>query len=134
MPSTFRYARAESGQKYGAKKTEVDGHMFDSKAEAAHYCALKQLEEAGVIRKLELQPKFFFGSGPGRLKIRTPKRPLGRAVTYTGDFSFIYKGKRWIQDVKGMDTDASRLRRALDEYFHGYIVHVVKKTGELPPE
>lgn len=33
--------------KYGAKKTEVDGITFNSKAEAARYLKLKQMQQAG---------------------------------------------------------------------------------------
>lgn len=44
--------------KYGAKKTVVDGITFDSQAEARRYGSLKMLEKLGRISGLELQPKF----------------------------------------------------------------------------
>ena len=45
-------------QKYNAVKTSIDGHKFDSKAEAKRYTELKLLERAGEISNLELQPKY----------------------------------------------------------------------------
>ena len=48
----------ERGNKYGAKRTEVDGITFDSKREAERYTELRNLERAGIIRDLELQPSF----------------------------------------------------------------------------
>ena len=44
--------------KYGNRKTEVDGIVFDSKKEAERYRDLKLLERAGDIRELVLQPSF----------------------------------------------------------------------------
>ena len=44
--------------KYGNRKTEVDGYLFDSAAEALRYRELKLLEAAGEITRLVLQPKF----------------------------------------------------------------------------
>lgn len=133
MPSTFRYRRAHSGQnKYNASKVEVDGVVFDSKAEAAHYQALKIFEKEGLISSLKLQPKFQFMKDGEYLKTRTGRYPAGRRVSYIADFSFVYKGKRVVQDTKGMDTDMSRIKRALVELFHGIHVQVVRHAGELP--
>lgn len=54
--------------KYGNRKVVVDGHIFDSKAEARRYGELKLLERAGEIRDLELQPKFdLFGMGATKI-------------------------------------------------------------------
>ena len=44
--------------KYGARKTVIDGITFDSKREAIRYQELKLLERAGEIKDLELQPKY----------------------------------------------------------------------------
>jgi hypothetical protein len=44
--------------KYGAKKTEVDGFVFESKAEAHRYSELILAERAGEIFNLALQPVF----------------------------------------------------------------------------
>lgn len=46
--------------KYGAKRVQVDGIWFDSKAEARRYGTLKMLEKAknSKIRDLKTHPKF----------------------------------------------------------------------------
>jgi hypothetical protein len=41
-----------------AQKVALDGHVFDSKKEAARYQDLKILELAGVIEDLEVHPKY----------------------------------------------------------------------------
>ena len=62
--------------KYNAIKTEVDGFIFDSKAEALRYSELKLLEKVGEVRNLVLQPKF-------------PCQIRGELVcTYIADFSY----------------------------------------------
>lgn len=43
--------------KYRNRKTEVDGIVFDSAAEARRWCELKLLEKAGEIRGLSRQLK-----------------------------------------------------------------------------
>ena len=49
--------------KYGAVKTSVDGHTFDSKKEAEYYCELKTRLQAGDIRGFCLQPTFILAPG-----------------------------------------------------------------------
>lgn len=39
--------------KYRAKKTVVDGIIFDSKKEADFYCELKMLKMGGVVKDFE---------------------------------------------------------------------------------
>jgi hypothetical protein len=40
--------------KYGNRKTEIDGYLFDSQAEARRYKELKLMQAAGEIDTLEL--------------------------------------------------------------------------------
>ena len=44
--------------KYHNTKVIYKGIKFDSKKERARFITLKQLENAGIIKELELQPKF----------------------------------------------------------------------------
>ena len=87
--------------KYCAKPTIVDGIRFASKAESRRYCELKNLERAGVISALTLQPKF-------PLEVKGVK-----VCTYIGDFSYVENGKLVIEDVKGVKTDAYKIKRKL---------------------
>jgi hypothetical protein len=103
--------------KYGNKKTEVDGVPFDSKAEAQRYRELKLMAAAGVIRDLELQPRFeLIVSG---LKV----------CTYVADFRYfdVAQGASIVADVKGKATDVYRLKAKLMRACHGIEVQ------EWPP-
>lgn len=44
--------------KYGNRKTEIDGFVFDSKRETERYQQLKLLEAAGEIVDLRMQVKY----------------------------------------------------------------------------
>ena len=44
--------------KYGAKKTEIDGIVFDSKHEAHRWVELKYMERAGLIKELKRQVRY----------------------------------------------------------------------------
>ena len=50
-----RYGRRN---KYGAKRTTVDGIAFASQHEARRYQVLAAMARAGVIQRLELQPRY----------------------------------------------------------------------------
>ena len=97
--------------KYGNKKTVVNGITFDSKAEARRYCELRLLERAGEISNLELQPKF----------VLIPKhKRRGRTVrqaTYKADFRYVDEdGNTIVEDVKGVETREFKLKRKLLEF------------------
>ncbi len=87
--------------KYGAKKTIVDGIKFDSKKEARRYNALVMLEKAGAIQNLELQPRY-------DLIINGKKCGF-----YKADFRYTEKGKTVVEDVKGMKTPVYNLKKKL---------------------
>ena len=100
--------------KYNARKTDVDGHTFDSKAEARRYEELKLLERAGEITGLELQPKFLLI--PSYTNARGRK---ARAAHYIADFSYTdTDGKRIVEDVKGQPTELYRFKKKLTEFLY----------------
>lgn len=75
--------------KYGAIKTNVDGHTFDSKKEAEFYCELKLKLKAGAIKGFCLQPVFI----------------LAPDLKYKADFIvFNNDGTTDIIDTKGFKT------------------------------
>ena len=84
--------------KYNAVKTTVDGITFDSKAEARRYGELKLLKQAGQIRWFNLQPSFLLTGG----------------VRYRPDFIVCGQdGRIWVEDVKGMETQAFKIKRKM---------------------
>ncbi len=113
--------------KYKAVKTEVDGIIFHSKKESARYIELKMFQDKGLITGLALQPRFPILIDGKPVKIKSAGYPKGRAVKYLADFSYTITDTNEIvvEDVKGMDTSTSRLKRALVEAIYGITVKVI---------
>lgn len=91
--------------KYNAKKTEVDGIVFDSKKEADRYCELKLCMHAkgdDKVIDLKLQPKFVCNV-------------YGKHVcNYYADFKITYANMRVVyEDVKGVKTPVYKLKKKL---------------------
>ena len=75
--------------KYGAIKTKIDGHTFDSKKETDYYCELKLRLQSGDIKGFCLQPIFILAEG----------------LKYKADFIvFNSDGTTDVIDVKGFKT------------------------------
>ena len=75
--------------KYGAIKTTIDGHTFDSKKEAEFYCNLKLRLQAKEIKGFCLQPIFILAEG----------------LKYKADFIvFNNDGTTDVIDIKGFKT------------------------------
>ena len=104
-------------QKYGNKKTIVDGFEFDSKLEAKRYNELKMLLRSGVITDLTLQKVFLLQEG----FIYAKKRE--RPITYVCDF--YYKDKQEneiVEDAKGFKTDVYKIKRKLFLFKYPHVV------------
>lgn len=112
--------------KYNNRHTHADGLHFDSKKEEARYHQLKAMVESGDINSMEVHPRFYFFLNGKPLVIRSTGYPGGRRVYYEADFAYRQGEGLVVEDVKGMDSDVSRLKRALVELFHGVEVKVVK--------
>jgi hypothetical protein len=113
---------AKKASKYGAKKTVVDGIEFASKAEARFYGHLKLLERQGLISGLELQPRFELVPAV-KLDGKTK-----RALVYVADFRYRCEatGATVIADVKGVATQAYKIKRHLMKHLHGIEVKEVR--------
>lgn len=123
--------------KYHAKKTEVDGIIFDSLKEAKRYQQLKLMEKAGIICNLKRQVKYELV--PAQYM---NGKCIERAVTYTSDFEYdelvkarqrtvmVYDdskavGRHIVEDVKGVQTDVYKIKRKLMLYKHGILIREV---------
>ena len=100
--------------KYNAKKVTIDGITFDSKKEGKRYRDLKLLQRSKMISNLKLQPEFKF-----IINSKPVKMMNGHTAKYTADFSYIENGKTVYEDVKGVKTEAYRLRKAITEHIYG---------------
>lgn len=95
------------GSKYHARKTTVDGIVFDSRKEADRYIVLKGMEDDGLIEDLRRQVRYELVPAfdvDGRHY---------RPVYYVADFVYAKDGKEVVEDVKGMRTDVYKLKSKL---------------------
>lgn len=108
--------------KFGAKKIEVAGIMFDSRAEARRYGQLIILERAGHISGLTRQVPFVLAPS---VKFEGEKRAKP-AMKFTADFVYSEGGKIIVEDVKGCMTRDFTMRRHLMKSVHNIDVKVTK--------
>lgn len=111
--------------KYGNKKVEVNGIVFDSKKEARRYNELLLLEKAGVIQNLTRQVKFVlipaqrepdtFGKRGGIKKGKT----IEKECSYVADFYYKENGVPIVEDTKGFRTKDYIIKRKLMLHVHG---------------
>ena len=90
----------------------IGGRVFDSKKEATRYAELKNLERAGLIECVELQPTW---------NVEIAGRHYCK---YTCDFSYVNSdtGLPVLEEVKSSGSakdDAYKLRRKAAELMHG---------------
>lgn len=108
--------------KYYARKTEIDGIVFDSKHEAERYCELKLLARAGEIRELMLQYPFELIPAQKDEHGKTIERP----ICYIADFVYFDRdGNLVVEDAKGMKTEVYKLKKKLMLYFKGIAIKEV---------
>ncbi len=103
-------AAVRKRSKYGNKKVVVDGHTFDSKAEAKYYQQLKRLQQANQIESFKLQPRYLLQEGFKK------NGKTYRAIHYKADFE-VHKldGTVEIIDIKGAITKEFSIKRKLFE-------------------
>jgi hypothetical protein len=116
-----------SASKYKSKKVEVDGHVFDSKIEANYYEHLKWLLEHKEIKSFSLQPRYIL------LDKFKKNGKTYRKMEYIADFEVHHlDGSIEVVDVKGVETEAFKIKRKLFEHKYPYklsLVTYVKKYG-----
>lgn len=108
----LRGSEEKRGNKYHAKRCEMDGYAFDSHAEMQRYRDLKLMQAAGVIRQLEVHPSF-------DLMVQGVR--IGR---YVADFAYQDRASRWarkVEDVKSKPTMTAvyRIKKKLMLALHG---------------
>jgi hypothetical protein len=112
------HVEVKKKSKYGNKKTEVDGIVFDSAKEAKRYSELKVMLKAVEIGMLEMQVPF-------ELKVEGNK-----VCRYVADFRYIDSrtGELVVEDVKSDFTrklPTYRLKKKLMKQILGIIIKEV---------
>ena len=90
--------------KYGNKRTVIDGIKFASKKEAAYYQELKLREKAGDIMGFKCQPIFEL-----QPKFKHEGKTI-RSITYIADFLVYHDGFNEVVDVKGVQTAVFKIK------------------------
>lgn len=124
-----------SKQKYGNRKTIIDGIEFDSTKEGKRYLVLKRAQADGLISELTLQPRWEVLPAKKETYVKHLKtkdkiceRTLMLPIHYTADFSYVKDGELIVEDVKSTPKLLSRdvpLRLKLMKYFHNIDVRLV---------
>lgn len=117
--------------KYGNKKVEYEGIVFDSKKELQRFFVLKEAEAAGRITNLQRQVRFQLIPAVTeeyevalKTKTVTKTRTAQRAIYYTCDFQYEKDGALVVEDVKSApimtkNDKAYQLRKKMLFAFHG---------------
>lgn len=99
--------------KYGARPVTVDGVRYASQAEAIRGQQLAAQLRLGLIRELELQPRFALGC---------PEN------VYVADFRVVDdRGRVRVEDVKGFETPAFRRNKRLWRKYGPHPLHVLTR-------
>lgn len=117
--------------KYHAKKTAVNGIVFDSKKEAERYRELWLLERAGQISGLRRQVEFVLIPAQ-RAQVWNDKknafasRVVEQKCSYIADFVYLDKnGNEVVEDTKGVRTKEYVIKRKLMLERHGIRIREV---------
>ena len=113
--------------KYGAKKTEYKGIIYDSKWEAHRAYELDMLERAGQIFDLRRQVRFILQED-----YINNKGEKVRPISYIADFVYITKtGQKVVEDTKSPATRTSeyRIKKKMFEYRYKDYLFVERING-----
>ena len=126
--------------KYGNKKVEFQGVLFDSKKEMQRYLILLEAQRNGVISDLQRQVKFELIPAITeeyiehlKTKDKVKNRTIQLAVNYICDFTYKKDGEFIIEDVKAsksMLTKEYLLKKKLLFAIHGLCVREIYKPTE----
>ena len=110
--------------KYNARKCSLGDQVFDSQMERARYKELCLMERAGAIKNLQRQVRYELIPAQYSKKYKTKKgqpKCMEKSVAYVADFVYWDKdlGKLVVEDVKGVRTEAYRIKRKLMLWVHG---------------
>lgn len=113
--SAWKYPPRRS--KYGNKKVEFDGELFDSKREARRWAELKVMERSGEIGDLRRQYKYVLVPS----QRNADGKVVEREVAYIADFVYWDRriGKTTVEDTKGFRTPEYIIKRKLMRYMFG---------------
>ena len=117
-----RLKHGNTPSKYGNRKTEVDGIVFDSAKEARRWQELQLLERAGEIRNLKRQVPIQCAVNDYKICVYKCDFWYEEQAVITRSDEPGVKGGWWVsvaEDVKGFRTPTYRLKAKLVQALHG---------------
>lgn len=118
--------RWNPGTKYRNQRTEIDGIKFDSKGEANRWCELKLMEKAGQITNLRRQIAWELIPNQYAV-VEGCRKCLERRVTYVADFVYQRGGELIVEDYKGIQTEAFKIKKKLMLWRYGIEVRLTRE-------
>lgn len=110
--SIYSSRKYSNRSKYGNKKTEYNGFLFDSKKEAGYCCTLDMLKKA-----IDKEDKVISYEKQVPFQVVLNDKKICK---YYADFKVTYgDGRIEIVDVKGVKTSIYRLKKKLVEAQYG---------------
>ena len=117
--------RWNPGTKYRNQRTEIDGIKFDSKGEANRWCELKLMEKAGQITNLRRQ--IAWELIPNQYAVVEGRRKcVERRVTYVADFVYQRGEELIVEDYKGIETEAFKIKKKMMRWLFGIEVRLTR--------
>lgn len=113
--------------KYGAKKTEYKGIVYDSKWEANRAYELDMLERSGHIRDLQRQVRFILQE-----EYINNRGQKIRPISYIADFVYTDKtGQKYVEDTKSPATRTAeyRIKKKMFEFRHKDYLFIERLKG-----
>lgn len=115
-----------TARKYGNRKAQYQGAVYDSRKEARRARELSLLEKAGKITELQTQVKFVLIPAQREPDIVGKRggikkgKVIERECAYYADFVYTDEnGQRIVEDTKGVRTTDYIIKRKLMLYVHG---------------
>lgn len=108
--------------KYGNRRTWVDGMQFDSQHEAQRYQELAFLQKAGKISDLMRQVHFELIPA---IKDDKTGKTIQRPIEYVADFTYRQGDETIVEDAKGVRTDVYKLKKKLMRWQYGVNIQEV---------
>lgn len=131
---------AKGRSKYGNKKVEAFGRVFDSKKEKDRFMVLREAEADGLITDLQCQVKYelippiteeYIEHLKTKDKVR--RRTVQFAITYTCDFQYKKNGEMVVEDVKASKSLIAKefaIKAKLFRWKYGTSIRLVFKAND----
>lgn len=124
-------------RKYGNKKCEFQGQVFDSSLEMKRWLFLKDAERRGEISSLRRQVEYILIPAQYRTEVvhlktkdKYVERLIEKKCSYFADFVYDKDGVAVVEDTKGLRLQDYVIKRKLMLFLLGIQIREVKGPGE----